>query len=387
MALRPVRLVLIALLSGVLVACGGSGSPGSATPESSGGATPSVVPSTAAAGTTATCPPGSDPDAAGPAQQARPQFADWSRASAAFDRQSGRVVHVDSTGETWTFDVCTNTWTHVSTRGDNAAEGAYFFYDAVDDLTYAINEGQPFPTVRTYDVETSTWTPVAPSRGLPMWEGPDPRFVMDPTARVIYGYQFHTGQLRAYDIAANTWTEVRQGEPRPPTGEYVDGLAAFDPTVRRIVLWSVVTAETWTFDPGSKAWERVSTPDPSLNFNFWKGTEMAYDEASRRSVAFAEGTVAAFDATANRWSVAQTGTGWPSEQGGPLTPGALTRIGHGLVDDVVNGRVLVLGGSVRTPQGPWWLGGTEESWQEGTDVWAYDVGATTWIELVAPQPN
>lgn len=399
MALRAIRRLSLGVFVGVLTACGGSVSPGGpATPSSVPTTTPSVVPSTTPVGKTATCPPGSDPDVAGPAQQARPRFADWSRSSAAFDRQSGRVVHVDSQGDTWTLDVCTNTWTRPSTRGEAPGEGAYFFYDAVTDRTYALSEGDTFPVIRTYDVESSTWSPVSPPRGLPMWQGPDPRFVLDPSERVIYGYQTTTGQLRAYGIAANTWTDVGQGEPHPPANPDMDGLAAFDPTAGRMVLYlqgpheETTNPETWTFHPGTRTWTRVVTAaTPLFNFGWGIGrTEMTYNEASRNSVVVPDdGSVAGFSATANEWIVPQEKAGWPVPQAVTSTAGPLVRHGHGVVDDTVNGRVLVLGGSVSTtdPRDETGMDWPGMSWQEGTDVWAYDVAASTWTELVPQQPK
>jgi hypothetical protein len=65
-------------------------------------------------GTTFACPPGSTPDKPGPVDQARPS--EVSHLSMAFDRRAGRlvaVVDVDDAVETWTFDVCTNTWTRM----------------------------------------------------------------------------------------------------------------------------------------------------------------------------------------------------------------------------------------------------------------------------------
>jgi len=61
------------------------------------------------------CPPGSAPDRPGPVDQARPDMG----AAVAFDRHAGRLVAVGVTNsmrptvETWTFDVCTNTWTRM----------------------------------------------------------------------------------------------------------------------------------------------------------------------------------------------------------------------------------------------------------------------------------
>jgi hypothetical protein len=71
---------------------------------------PAVVPPV---GQVFECPPGSNPDEPGPVDQARPPLSPW---ASAFDRSAGRLVAVAIAGtvvETWTFDVCTNTWTRM----------------------------------------------------------------------------------------------------------------------------------------------------------------------------------------------------------------------------------------------------------------------------------
>jgi hypothetical protein len=382
MALGPVRLFSIALLSGVLAACGGSGSPGGADSATPGGTTPTAVPSTTPAPATATCPEGTDPNTPGPANQARPQFG--ASAQAAFDRQSGRVVHVEGSGETWTFDVCTNTWELVKTLGVAPPGDAELLYNPLDDLTYAVTPG----TIRTFDVETSTWANVEPTPGV--LTVPGPPFAMDTVNGVIYGYD-PGQQLKAYNIEGNTWAEVDQGGQRPPMDWAGAPMATFDPSAGQMVLYglqpnepaiapqversrSEAIAESWTFDPGTGVWKRVLIQNSTLSiftgFYFLTGTEMAYNEATTSTVVIDNDGVALFDASANRWSEAQPGAGWPNT----------TRVGHGLVDDAVNGRVLMFGGSVPDPQ-------SDSGWKDGTDVWAYDVAASTWTELVPPLSN
>ena len=68
--------------------------------------------------TAATCPPDTDPDTPGPADQDRPEAGWAGNMAAAFDRHTGRIVYVDTLGETWTFDVCTNTWHRMNPSGE-----------------------------------------------------------------------------------------------------------------------------------------------------------------------------------------------------------------------------------------------------------------------------
>lgn len=299
------------------------------------------------------------------------------------------MVAIDNHGGTWTLDVCDNTWEEVTTKGARVSGRPPLVYDYVSDLTYAMS----VPAVHTFDTETSTWTSVPDSPNPPEFD-PTIRslFVLDQANRVIYGFQGPgPKEFYAYDIAANTWTELAQSPSQLSTGQ-VSTLVAFDPTIDRIVLYFEPFAsgptqrETWTFDPNSETWEQVATETPAFNFGWWAmGTEMAYDEASRNSVVFADASVAAFDAITNEWTVAKPTTNWPTgstegalrEQFGPLYFSPLARLHHALVDDPVNDRVIVLGGSVRT----------YTEWEEGTDAWAYDPSANAWIELVPQQRN
>ncbi|WP_157557543.1 Kelch repeat-containing protein [Intrasporangium oryzae] len=330
--------------------------------------------------------------------------------SAAMDAQSARVVVLDELGRTWTLDVCTGRWTEPTTTGSPPAGSVHVLYDPASDLTYAFGDSK----VATFDVQTATWKVVGDSDRPSRQDLPTARdlFLMDEVSRTVYAYRSYTGELDAYDLANNTWSTLPQGQPRPPAG--ADAVAAFDASVRKIVLKLLFNehglpgpsddstsssptpfyGQTWTFDPASRSWTKVTGSTPALNFGYFpRGTEMTYDAASRKTVVFSDAIVATFDATTGKWATPRPGTDWPkqtsseqdysvvlnadgTEQHIPLTVGPLSRIGHGLVDDVVNGRVLVLGGQVRTG----------DAWRKGSDAWAYRVAANAWTEVVPLQP-
>lgn len=334
----------------------------------------------------ASCPQGSKPDTPGPAAQARPEEV----GPAAMDTESGVVVVVDGDAGTWTFDVCTNTWAKQATKGSPPTVWPRLVYDAANDLTYAfgIGEARTYSEVRTYDVESATWTQVnsqdVAADGLPIL------FFLDPARRTVYAYNNQTGGMTSYDLASNRWAPVEQGTVRPPIPE--NALGTFDASVGRIILM-VSGDQTWTFEPATGTWAKVDAYTPGLNFGYFPlGTEVAYDTTTRKTVVFADSKLVTFDSTAGVWTTAAHGKGWPAEgpPGAPLviphsdgpdelltmTDGPLARHGHALVVDPVNGRVLMLGGEYR--------GG---NWPKGTDVWAYDVNTNTWTMVVPPQPD
>lgn len=394
------------VLAVVAVGCGGGDvrpTAGSPTPVQ----TRTVVP----VGAVAICPQGNQPDRPGPAAQPRPPL-DQRGVSAAVDAQSGVVVVVDDIGGTWTFDVCTNTWAEPATRGASPPEWTRLVYDAASDLTYGFSDAD----VVAYDVESATWTLVNTRDTELDGASSQNRVVLDPDSRTVYVFNTGNGELNSYDLARNRWAHVEQGMVRPPTG--VDGVAAFDTTVGRMVLkvrynlegpvsstGEPLTAppvpmygQTWTFHPAAGTWSKIDTYTPEVFFGYWPwGGEMTYDTTSRTSVVFAEGSLAMFDATTSTWTTARPGIGWPPaapapgvegplvvpQQDGtkqllPITEGRLARTGHAVVDDVVNGRLLVLGGHVRD---------ADDQPQKGTDAWAYHVASNTWTMVVPARPD
>ena len=100
------------------------------------------------------CPPGTDPDEPGPVDQARPPVSPW---AIAFDRRAGKVIalaastkgsQTDNGLQTWTFDVCTNTWTRMHPDREPPGGGlSRLVYDAASDLTI----GSTSPRDRTHE--------------------------------------------------------------------------------------------------------------------------------------------------------------------------------------------------------------------------------------------
>lgn len=390
----------LAVVGTIAVAVAGCGGGGPAQGPSQTG-TPTKIP----VRPVATCPTGTEPNTAGPASQDRPSLYG---VSPAVDGQSGVVVVVDTDAGTWTFDVCTNTWAKPVTKGSPPSQFPRLVYDAASDLTYAFGDGD----ISTYDAESATWnvvdTAVPELAGAPASQ----RLLSDPTHRVVYLFT-EAGELKSYDLANNRWTRVEQGTVRPPSLGGAD-VAVFDPSVGRIILKvhtnysgpfptdppptpAPVYPQTWAFDPATGAWVKLDAYTPEFNFGYGAlGTEVAYDPASRKTVVFSDGRLATFDATTGEWTTATPGKGWPDVErpdspdiirhtDGPderiaIGVGPLSRLYHGVVHDPVNGRVLVLGGNVRTAD-------DGDGWRDGTDVWAYDIDTNTWTLVVPAQPD
>jgi len=167
----------------------------------------------------AICPQGTDPNAPGPVDQARPGEGPQGYQAAVFDTHAGRIVFIDRSGETWTFDVCTNTWQAMDPAFVPATTYAYvsrgqLVYDIDSDRTIAFGPRN----VYAYDAASNTWTrrsfPVDRDLGA-AWPGA----VYDPISGLVL-LQFDDGMLVAYDVDTDTWTEIGvTSEPREITSE------------------------------------------------------------------------------------------------------------------------------------------------------------------------
>jgi len=169
--------------------------------------------STTAAGavpTAATCPAGTDPDTPGPVDQARP---DPDGGAAAFDRHRGRIVYVDGANETWTFDVCTNTWEQMNPTGSpERYPPGTLAYDVDSDRIISLRSSSS----SAYDPNTNRWTPISDREAQP---GDHPTgtwwtmgAVYDPVSGLVLVQYDQLGVkqtvLSAYNVDTDQWTRV-----------------------------------------------------------------------------------------------------------------------------------------------------------------------------------
>jgi hypothetical protein len=314
------------------------------------------------------CPAGSTPDKPGPVDQARPPRSGIT--AMAFDRDSGRIVLLASAAgspETWTFDVCRNTWTLMQPAGGpprEAASGAALVHDVRADLTIAVGgDGSTW----AYDLEADTWTEkgAAPAAGRLL-------LLYDPVAdRVIATSTTAPVQIWAYDVDGDEWTRVI---PSNAPSRRV-ALLAYDSSVDRILAPRSLTgwgAGTLLLDPRAGRWSEARALVPAFSEWFLSGGEIAYDEAGQRTVVFSDGLVIAYDAASDRWeTLYETDPAMPDE----WTAGT-ARVGHWMVYDSVNERLVVYGGWARRLND--WVQ------VEADDVLAFDPAAGTWTVLLEP---
>ena len=331
-----------------------------------------------AIGPAPTCPPGSTPDTPGPVAQARPP----SPTGTAFDRRTGRLVTLAGAGgavETWTFDVCTNTWTPMHPNQEPPPDTGGLVYDVDSDLTIAVAYGPDFRGERVwaYDLASDTWTEKGrfaptdatlrfydPVSGLVVATGDDG----DPDTR--------GSELWSYEVETDTWTPIRQAnrlaiEPR----EY-----PYDASVDRIVAYADTGDDaghkTWLFDLRTGTWSGTGALTPAF-FYGWTGPPppaIAYDEEAERTVMVGQGRSVAYDAAADRWeALFET----PSEdQPAACEDRPECRMGRLMVYDPVNERLVAYGGEVYTTC----------PWEAVGDMQAFDMATRSWTLVLPPAP-
>lgn len=251
------------------------------------------------------CPPGSAPDSPGPVAQSRPGGA----LTTSFDRRAGRLVAVvdgDDGFETWTFDVCTNTWTQMHptwTRTNSNRKppdlvpdllGVGSVYDVASDLTILITDAE----VYAYDLHADTWTYMGTAPGGARLGAYDPLSGLVVASGWIGEHQ----GLWGYNVETNTWTPV--GETVPDGDPAPSGHLAYDASVDRIVAYGL--DGTWLFDPRTGTWSRSSAATPLMRAGWGMSPPaVVYDETAERTMVIGW-HVASYDATADRWEVQAT---------------------------------------------------------------------------------
>lgn len=313
--------------------------------------------------TAAGCPVGTDPDAPGPADRDRPPSHPRSNQTAVFDQHAGRIVYVfgelDGAREwvpaqTWTFDVCTNTWHRMDPGGDPDLPGN-LVYDVDSDRTISFAT----ETVGVYDENANAWT----RRGRPAGFQGDGGAVYDPISGlvIVQLYSDDAITLAAYDVDTDRWTLV--GTQTQPTGAYLVGYIA---EIDRLVLQGYDTSQRDTnafpgptgglLDPRSGEMTLLPEPGPLISggfgaFVYATGTDDAVILTNDRGIC-------RLDPTALDWNAC-------------VEPELEFPAYDAMVFDPINRRLVLMNGL----GGVWWTDTTD-------GVWAIDLASGERHQLV-----
>lgn len=323
-------------------------------------------------------------DLPGPEEQDRPDSDLWGNQAASFDLRTGRVVHIDRSGETWTFDVCTNTWRQMHPvfvgPGPGEPRSAYsdsgvlwdeveLVYDADSYRTVAIG----VETIAVYDANTDTWT----YRRIPLEHSGQGSAgaVYDPVSGLVVAQVPQQGVV-AYDVDTDTWTDVgtllcsrrmiydparERWSPAEP-GPCYPFLIGYSADVDRLIFVGYgggqmvdprTGASTYLDEPPSGG------PEPFGRFDYANGADTAYT--------FGDG-ICQLNPTTRNWTCVD----FPDDPTVDHYDGFSAQVG-----DPINNRIVLIDG---------YYGGfsADRTERHGKDVWAIDPDSGALVELLAP---
>ena len=331
--------------------------------------------------TPATCPPSATPTTPGPSDQARPHAHWFGNLAVAFDRHTGRIVYVDTFGETWTFDVCTNTWhrpTDVVFAVSSVARDQ-LVYDIDSDVTIALGRGR----VSVYDANTNTWS----ERDFPHFPYDERTSLLGAVYDPISGQVITSIQdtdrdewdLGAYDVDTYDWALLGPValEGDTPCCTPID-LLGYANDIDRLILTTYYedSVATILVDPRTGEMTiQIDADTPVVNpWVGWAGfgggylapvygpaDDTVYAYRQTGSGPTAEAAICRFDA--------ESGT-WPCQSTPPDVPARYNPF-SAVVGDPINNRLVLISGVD-------WLPGITN------DVWSIDLASGQWTQILAP---
>jgi hypothetical protein len=304
--------------------------------------------------------------------------------SAAVDVDSARLVALVARpggakglhGETWTLDLCTNTWHQQHpARSPSGGPDTQLVYAADADVVFAWSPRERKGWV--YDLQRDEWTRVARAP-QPVLE--DPVHSQDGPGSVILR-DGANGALWSYDVSSNSWTRLAGPSLARDDGtqeaDYHSFMVADPQRGQLILVQNAYTdpARTWLFDLDLRQWHQLTGATPEVITGYDEtGSEVVFDRHADTLLLLGNAKLVAFSPSGNTWrEVALPKLLAGTDGSGPTGP--LARLRHTLAYDPINARVLVLGGVSRR--------GVDPDWVRADDVWAYDTPSNTWTELVA----
>ena len=272
-----------------------------------------------------------------------------------FDTAAGNVLFVDKSGGTWTFDVCTNTWSALSPEGSpwtsTGRESFHqgFVYDA--DSARTIGLGY-FGKLAVFDSDKNVW-----------------EFRSHENVGEVLGVIYHPpsglvatmidGSLWTYDVEGDAWTEV--GEPSFGSAEWAE-LLGYVASIDRFLF--VTSGMTGLVDPETGETTMLFTETPTVGLG-WPGAQ--YGPAN--------GTVYVTTYRPNGLSLCGFSTStlsWDCYDTSGATDSDINAFGA-IVDDPINDRVLL----IHRIYGNWWVN------SEG-GVWSLDPDTGEWNRIFDP---
>lgn len=248
-------------------------------------------------------------------------------------------------------------------------------YSSRRDRVFALAEG----AVASYSVEKDRWTPFGRVNRVVARSVANSLFY-DADSRSLILLRGDDASVWAYKPTTKRWNRIHPSMPALKPRHWLDyPLATFDPGRRELIATHLGRRATWTFDVAARRWTRHPGRPLDLPVGWApSGGEVVYDAGADRALAFSDATLAAYNPSTHRWRYVRVPFG-PMLQRPPgvdvLPIGSLARMGHTMVYDPVNKRVVLMGGAHRTDD-------PDRIWRPATDVVAYKFATDKWMKLV-----
>lgn len=316
----------------------------------------------------AVCPTGSAPNTPGPAEQDRPNPDEYSTQAADFDRVWGRILMIDSEFQTWTFDVCTNTWHEMNPEGIVTGWGS-LVYDVDSDRSVLFGERRLW----VYDRDRDEWERRDAAESEQHGWGGISAFY-DPVSGLIVTHRqqaardgTETRAFYVYDVDTDTWTSLGTVEGG------IFGVLGYSHEVDRIVTTGVFSTQGMhLIDPRTGDVEYADQPHPEFVGGFGyvepaNGAPTPY--AMSLGPEDSSGMVCELDGGTTGWRCAPSVPPRGTYSYSPF---------NAITYDWINERLVFIGGAIH----PW--GDGEPIFFD--DVWSLDPATGEWLELIPPTP-
>jgi N-acetylneuraminic acid mutarotase len=198
-------------------------------------------------------------------------------------------------GDTWAYDVNTNTWANMSPAVAPSNRWAYqMTYDSKADLIVMYSGigpgGDNIDETWTYDYNSNTWTLKSPAVSPEERNAAAFAYDEDLELCVLFGgyimsYPYELDDTWVYNTTADTWTEM---SPSSHPSRRSELRAVYDANAEGIIIfggWAYTEKydETWTYNYTENSWIRLDTGNaPSARY--WYG--IAFDSESERTIVF-----------------------------------------------------------------------------------------------------
>lgn len=179
--------------------------------------------------------------------------------------------------DVWAFDIATARWTQLARdqAGPSNRYGHSAIYDAPRDrlvISHGFTDSGRFDDTWAFDLRTNSWRNISPSSGRPLRRCLHHAVHDGASTMFLYGGcasgfgPCPLGDLWAFDLSTNRWTEVAAGAPLPPARQHYG--VTFDESRRRLVLFGGSGGrgslnDTWEFDPAAGRWQTASLNGPT----------------------------------------------------------------------------------------------------------------------------